>query len=155
MCLTEVCLISHLMRSIRIMRSSGPSGSVRATKTRQASAALSGGCDGYTHDELVVGHAATATATATAIATDPVAPRGRVLVVDDDPAALEPDAPPLAPKLPPRDDVLANHLPQSLRQYVFGSLQVFLERVAAAVKDEERAGRALAVIMPVVSRFAA
>ena len=50
------------------MRSSGPSGSVRATKTRQASAALSGGRDGYTHDELVVGHAATATATATAIA---------------------------------------------------------------------------------------
>ena len=57
--------LCHLMRSIRIM-SSGPSGSVRATKTRQASAALSGGCDGYTHDELVVGHAATATAIAIA-----------------------------------------------------------------------------------------
>ena len=70
-------------------------------------------------------------------------------------ADLERDVALLAPKLASMDDVLANHLPQSLRQYVFGSLQVFLERVAAAVKDEERAGRALAVIMPVVSRFAA
>ena len=59
----------------------------------------------------------------------------------------------VAPKLASMDDVLAHHLPLSLRQYIFGSLEAFLAKISEHVAsrgDPETARRVLAVIEPVL-----
>ena len=69
--------------------------------------------------------------------------------------ALEGDMALVAPKLATMDEVLSHHLPISLRQYIFGTLQTFLEKTSSRIRgaSNENAhamARALAVVEPVI-----
>ena len=75
----------------------------------------------------------------------------------DVPHDVQRDVALVAPKLATMDEVLSNHLPISLRQYIFGSLQNFVGKAVAQMKgadDDRRAAvvaRALAeAIEPVI-----
>lgn len=63
----------------------------------------------------------------------------------DVPRAIERDVALVAPKLATMDEVLSNHLPLSLRQYIFGSLQTFVGKAAAQMGEGADDDRAQAV----------
>jgi hypothetical protein len=63
----------------------------------------------------------------------------------DVPRAIERDVALVAPKLATMDEVLSNHLPLSLRQYIFGSLQTFAGKAAVQMGEGADDDRAQAV----------